>query len=68
MQPALKHENKVLHRVRSAAAQLDVSPAQIYTLIRRGELEAVRLGNSIRIPERAIQKAAGNPVPVEKAA
>lgn len=49
---------KLLHRVPAAARLLDISTAQAYNLINRGELDAIRLGSSLRVPERALQKIA----------
>ncbi len=57
MQPPQTTE-KLLHRVPVAAKRLDISKSQAYNLINRGELEAVRLGRSLRVPERALQKLA----------
>jgi excisionase family DNA binding protein len=48
--------NRLLYRIKAAAQQLDISVSQAYVLINRGDLEAVRVGNSLRIPARAIDK------------
>jgi excisionase family DNA binding protein len=37
------------------AAALRVSPETIYRLIRSGELDCIRAGTSIRVPESAIR-------------
>jgi excisionase family DNA binding protein len=49
---------RLLYRVKEAARQLDVSISQAYNLINRGDLEAVRLGGSLRVPARALEKIA----------
>ena len=52
-----KHsEDRVLFRVKATAEKLDISVSQVYNLVNRGELEFVRVGRSIRIPARAIDK------------
>ncbi|MGV1003274.1 MAG: helix-turn-helix domain-containing protein [Candidatus Nanopelagicales bacterium] len=43
-----------LLRVREAADSLALPPASVYRLVRRGELSAIRIGRTIRIPERAL--------------
>jgi excisionase family DNA binding protein len=55
---ANKTEDRLLYRVKEAARRLDVSTSQAYNLINRGELKAVRLGRSVRIPARALEKIA----------
>jgi excisionase family DNA binding protein len=50
--------DKLLYRVKEAARRLDVSTSQAYNLINRGELKAVRLGWSVRIPAWALDKIA----------
>jgi excisionase family DNA binding protein len=50
--------DKLLHRVPAAAKRLDISTSQAYNLINRGELEVVRLGKSVRVPERVLQEIA----------
>ncbi|WP_194793209.1 helix-turn-helix domain-containing protein [Raineyella fluvialis] len=39
---------------RGIAEQLGVQPQSIYGLIHRGELRAVRIGTTIRVPQSAI--------------
>lgn len=53
--PAL---GKLMYRVKEAAWRLDVSTSQAYNLINRGELEAVRVGRSVRVPAWALEKIA----------
>lgn len=48
--------DKLLLRVRTAANQLDVSLSQAYNLINSGELPAVRISKSIRIPVQALNE------------
>ncbi len=45
-----------LLKIPDAAAAALVDPMTIYRAIRRGDLEAVRVGRSIRIPEDAFQR------------
>jgi excisionase family DNA binding protein len=49
----LEQQDELL-TVREAAAILKVSRATVYTLVERGELVTIRLGNSIRIPRQAL--------------
>jgi len=51
-------QDKLLYRVKSVADKLDISVSQCYNLINRGDLEFVRVGNSIRIPARVLEKLA----------
>jgi excisionase family DNA binding protein len=44
-------DRKLLHRPRSAAAILDMSPSQVYKLIANGTLPSVRLAGSVRVPD-----------------
>jgi excisionase family DNA binding protein len=41
--------------VEEAAQQLAVSRAQMYALIRRGTVPSVKVGNSVRVPRRALE-------------
>lgn len=41
-------------RVNTVAEMFDVSPATIYRAIRNGQLDAVRIGGSVRVPESAL--------------
>lgn len=41
-------------RVSTLAEMFDVSPATIYRAIRNGQLDAVRIGGSVRVPESAL--------------
>jgi excisionase family DNA binding protein len=51
-----KQPERLLYRIKAAAQKLDISVSQAYNLINRGELEAVRVGNALRIPARALEK------------
>jgi excisionase family DNA binding protein len=42
--------NRRFIRPRRAAEELDMSPAAIYALFRSGQLRAVKVGRSLRIP------------------
>jgi excisionase family DNA binding protein len=44
-----------LLRVHRAAKILDVSISQVYNLINRGDLQAIRVGRSIRVPMRLLE-------------
>ena len=50
--------DRLLFRVKVAAEKLDISVSQAYNLISRGELEAVRVGRSLRVPAKALEKIA----------
>jgi excisionase family DNA binding protein len=54
--------DRLLYRVKAAAQKLDISVSQAYNLINRGEIETVRVGKSIRIPARALDKIAAGGV------
>ncbi|HWV27856.1 MAG TPA: helix-turn-helix domain-containing protein [Aeromicrobium sp.] len=41
--------------VAEVAAQMRVSKMTVYRLVHSGELEAVRVGRSFRVPEDAVQ-------------
>lgn len=41
--------------VAEVAAQMRVSKMTVYRLVHSGELEAVRVGRSFRVPEKAVQ-------------
>jgi excisionase family DNA binding protein len=58
--PRLDHEPvAILHRPRKVAQMLDMSVSQIYNLINRGDLESIRIGRSVRVPESALRRLAG---------
>jgi excisionase family DNA binding protein len=42
--------------IREAAEILHVTPMTVYRLVHYGELEAVRVGRSFRIPEEALRR------------
>lgn len=42
------------YRVSTLAETFDVSPATIYRAIRAGQLDAVRIGGSVRVPAYAV--------------
>lgn len=44
-----------LHRVETVAKRFEVSRAQIYVLIRNGQLRSLKVGGARRIPESAIR-------------
>jgi excisionase family DNA binding protein len=52
----MKSDERILLRVKAAAQKLDISVSQAYNLINRGELESVRVGQSIRVPARALER------------
>jgi excisionase family DNA binding protein len=41
--------------VAEVAARMRVSKMTVYRLVHNGELEAVRVGRSFRVPDRAVQ-------------
>lgn len=50
-------DEKLAYRVPEAAKLLDISRAQAYLLVARGQLPAIRLGGrSIRIPADALRR------------
>lgn len=42
--------------VAEVAAQMRVSKMTVYRLVHNGELEAVRVGRSFRVPEKAVEE------------
>ncbi|MGI9000258.1 MAG: helix-turn-helix domain-containing protein [Pseudonocardia sp.] len=42
-------------RVKSVAEMFDVSEASIYRAIRSGQLDALRIGGSVRVPSDALR-------------
>jgi excisionase family DNA binding protein len=59
MESTLVQSTRVL-TVAAVAERLDVNPATVYRAVSRGELPAIRIGRTIRIPEIAL---APNPTP-----
>lgn len=55
---AKQNSDQLLYRVKAAAHELDISVSQAYNLIHQGQLEAVRVGNSLRVPARELEKIA----------
>ena len=45
--------------VAEVADQMRVSKMTVYRLVHSGELEAVRVGRSFRVPERAVEEFLG---------
>ena len=45
--------------VAEVAGQMRVSKMTVYRLVHSGELEAVRVGRSFRVPENAVQEFLG---------
>lgn len=50
---------RLAYRVNETAATLGVCKAHIYNLITRGELRAVKIGNSTRIPASELLRLLG---------
>jgi len=53
---ALNKPRPVYLRVSRVAAVLDISRTSVYDLVRRGELQAVKVGARLRIPELALEE------------
>jgi excisionase family DNA binding protein len=49
---------RILYRPAEAAELLGISRSQAYSLIAQGVIESVKLGSSIRIPARALDRLA----------
>jgi len=45
---------RVFLRAEEVAKRLQISRAQAYMLIRRGQIPSIRLGRSVRVPEAAL--------------
>jgi excisionase family DNA binding protein len=43
-------------RVREIAASLNVTESHLYALIKRGKVEAVRIGHSVRVPAKEAER------------
>jgi excisionase family DNA binding protein len=52
----LSNKEKSLYTVKESAYELTVSTKQVYTLIKSGELKAVRIGKAIRISRTEIDR------------
>jgi excisionase family DNA binding protein len=53
----MKQEHpKVFHRVSAVSQMFDMSRSGTYKLIQNGDLDAVRIGSSIRVPAESIEK------------
>jgi excisionase family DNA binding protein len=50
----MQAEDTRVHRVKAVAAMFDVSAATIYRAVKAGQLDALKLGSAVRIPEQAI--------------
>ncbi|GAA2968724.1 helix-turn-helix domain-containing protein [Actinokineospora diospyrosa] len=48
-------ETSRFYKVRAVAEMLDVSVNTVYRAVQSGELDALKIGKSLRIPERALQ-------------
>jgi excisionase family DNA binding protein len=47
--------------IREVAARMNVHYQTIWAMVRRGEIESIRIGSAIRIPESALSRlVAGN--------
>lgn len=46
--------------VAEVAGQMRVSKMTVYRLVHSGELEAVRVGRSFRVPEKAVEEFLAN--------
>ncbi|WP_100524299.1 helix-turn-helix domain-containing protein [Mycobacteroides abscessus] len=55
-QAVLATDRPKLYRVEEAAKQLCISRAHLYALIRSGEVNAVKLGRSRRIPTAEVER------------
>lgn len=49
----------LVYRVREVAALLKISEAQVYRLIERGTMPAVRYGRSVRVPRWWVDEQIG---------
>jgi excisionase family DNA binding protein len=56
METATQQKEMLLYRVSRAAELLDISRAQLYKMIQKGSVRAVRIGESIRIPADVIRE------------
>jgi excisionase family DNA binding protein len=50
--------NETFLSIREVAARMNVHYQTIWTMVRRGEIESIRVGSAIRIPESALSKLA----------
>jgi excisionase family DNA binding protein len=54
-----RHTAALLLRVADAAELLQISRTKLYELIARGEVPAVRIGGSVRVSRRELERIAG---------
>jgi excisionase family DNA binding protein len=52
---AMQEQGTQFYRVKAVAERYDVSPATIYRAIQAGELDAIKIGNTVRIPAHALR-------------
>lgn len=64
----LSEPQRLLYRVKEAAAMLAISPAGVYRLMASGQLETVRVGRTRRVPLSAIEALAAGKSPVQEQA
>ena len=53
--PPVSSGRRLAVRVPEAARLLDIGRSKCYDLIRRGELPAIRIGKTVRVPLKALQ-------------
>jgi excisionase family DNA binding protein len=52
---AMQEQGTRFYRVKAVAERYDVSPATIYRAIQAGDLEALKIGNTLRVPEWSLR-------------
>jgi excisionase family DNA binding protein len=50
--------NEAFLSIREVAARMNVHYQTIWAMVKRGEIESIRVGSAIRIPEGALSKLA----------
>jgi excisionase family DNA binding protein len=50
----MQAEDTRVYRVKAVAKMFDVSVATIYRAVESGQLDALRIGSAVRIPEQAL--------------
>ena len=51
--------SRIAYSVKEVAQQLGVHQNKIYRMVKSGDLDSIRVMNSIRIPKRTIEKLIG---------
>lgn len=60
LEPAAPSQPRRCHRIAAVAEVLDISPSSVRRLIRDGQLEAIRIGASVRVSATSLERLLSN--------